>query len=66
MNTIDVDEAVEHYHRAAGEFVKGNLEPYKLVCSQREDVYLANPFGPVLRGRKSSANHLRSLALRHF
>ncbi len=50
MNTIDFDEALDHYHRAAGEFVKGNPEPYKQVFSHREDVSLANPFGPVVRG----------------
>ena len=50
MNTIDFDEALDHYHRAASEFVKGNPEPYKRVFSHREDVSLANPFGPVVRG----------------
>jgi ketosteroid isomerase-like protein len=50
MKTIDFDEALDHYHRAASEFVKGNPEPYKMVFSQREDVSLANPFGPVVRG----------------
>ena len=55
MNTTDFDEAVDRYHRAASEFVKGNPEPYKLVFSQREDVSLANPFGPVVRGWKQVA-----------
>ena len=50
MNTVDFDEAVEYYHRAASEFVKGNPEPYKRVFSHRDDVSLANPFGPVVRG----------------
>ena len=50
MNTIDFEQAVEQYHQAASEFVKGNPEPYKLVFSHREDVTLANPFGPVVRG----------------
>ncbi len=50
MSTFDFDEAVEHYHQAAGEFVKGNPKPYKMVFSHREDVSLANPFGPVVRG----------------
>ena len=50
MNTIDFDEALDHYHQAASEFVKGNPEPYKQVFSHREDVSLANPFGPVVRG----------------
>jgi len=50
MNTTDFDEALEHYHLAASEFVKGNPEPYKRVFSHQEDVSLANPFGPVVRG----------------
>jgi len=50
MSTFDLDEVIEHYHRAAAEFVKGNPEPYKMVFSHREDVSLANPFGPVVRG----------------
>jgi ketosteroid isomerase-like protein len=46
----DVDAVIERYHHAAGEFVKGNPEPYKRLFSQREDVTVANPFGPVSRG----------------
>ncbi len=44
------DDTLEGYHRAAAEFIKGNPEPYKMVFSHREDVSLANPFGPVARG----------------
>ena len=50
MNTFDFDEVVEQYYRALGEFVKGNPEPVKMMISHREDVTLANPFGPVVRG----------------
>ena len=50
MSTFDFDEAVEHYHLALGEFVKGNPEPVKMLWSHREDVTLANPLGPVVRG----------------
>jgi len=51
MATIDdLDEVVEQYHLAAGEFIKGNPEPYKMVFSHREDVSNANPFGPVSYG----------------
>jgi ketosteroid isomerase-like protein len=46
----DLDAAVEQYHLAAAEFVKGNPEPYKMVFSHREDVSLGNPFGPFNRG----------------
>ena len=50
MNTFDFDEVVEHYQRALGEFVKGNPEPNKMVFSHQEDVTLANPLGPAVRG----------------
>jgi ketosteroid isomerase-like protein len=50
MSTFDFDEVIEHYHRAADEFVKGNPEPYQMVFSHREDVTLANPFGPTVHG----------------
>jgi ketosteroid isomerase-like protein len=49
----DFDRAVEQYHTAAGEFMKGNPEPYKRVFSRQEDVSVANPFapfGPLSRG----------------
>jgi ketosteroid isomerase-like protein len=42
--------ALERYHSAAAEFIKGNVEPYKAVFSQSEDVTLANPFGPPVHG----------------
>src|SRR6266536_6216772 len=50
MSTTDFDEAVEHYQRALGEFVKGNPEPNKMLFSHRVDVTLANPLGPPVRG----------------
>ncbi|GAC1645580.1 MAG: hypothetical protein NVS4B12_11760 [Ktedonobacteraceae bacterium] len=62
MSTLDFDEVVEHYHRAAGEFVKGNPEPYKMVFSHREDVSLANPFGPVVHGWKQVAQTMERAA----
>ncbi len=51
----DFGVVVERYHLAAGEFVKGNPEPYKMLFSEREDVSLGNPFGPVVRGWKEVA-----------
>jgi ketosteroid isomerase-like protein len=50
MSTFDFDEVVEKCHLALGEFVKGNPEPMKMMCSHREDVTLANPLGPAVRG----------------
>ncbi len=46
----DVDELIEQYHQALDEFLKGNPEPLKMMYSHREDVSLANPFGPPVRG----------------
>jgi hypothetical protein len=42
----DVDEVVEQYQLALGEFVKGDPDPLKMMYSHREDLTLANPFGP--------------------
>jgi hypothetical protein len=46
----DVDELIEQFHLAQGEFVKGNTEPVKRLLSHREDVTLNNPFSPPARG----------------
>ena len=50
MDEAQFNEALDQYHRAAGEFVKGNPEPYKAAFSHRDDVTLGNPFGPFARG----------------
>jgi ketosteroid isomerase-like protein len=50
MSMSDFDEAVEHFHVAQGEFLKGNPEPVKELVSHRDDVSLANPYGPPVRG----------------
>jgi uncharacterized protein (TIGR02246 family) len=50
MAVSDFGQAVEAYHLAAAEFVKGDPEPYKKLFSQRDDVTLGNPFGPFRRG----------------
>src|SRR5215203_886352 len=58
----DVDEVVEQYHLALGEFAKGNPEPLKMLYSHREDVSLANPFGPPVRGWEQVAETMESAA----
>ncbi len=51
MAEVDgVDELIEQYQLAQGEFLKGNPEPVKKLFSHREDVSLANPYGPPVRG----------------
>jgi ketosteroid isomerase-like protein len=44
------EQLLERYHRALGELIKGNPDVYRSMLSRRDDVTLANPFGPVARG----------------
>jgi ketosteroid isomerase-like protein len=46
----DVDELRDRYHRSLQAFIKGDWEPQKTLWSRRDDVTLANPFGPPARG----------------
>ena len=46
----DVDQLIEQYHLGGDEFLKGNPEPLLELWSRRDDVTLANPFGPPVRG----------------
>ena len=41
---------LEEYHRAGREITNGNPEVYKELYSRSDDVTLANPFGPPVRG----------------
>jgi ketosteroid isomerase-like protein len=54
MSTFDFDEVVEQFHLALGEFVKGNPEPLKGMYSHQQ-ITVANPFGPPVRGWKQAA-----------
>ena len=62
VDAPDFGHVIAQYHRAAGEFVKGNPEPYKQLFSQRDDVTLANPFGPVRRGWAQVADTMERAA----
>jgi ketosteroid isomerase-like protein len=44
------DLPLEEYHRAGHELTNGNPEVYKGLYSRRDDVTVANPFGPPVRG----------------
>ena len=51
MVAVDnLDQAIERFDLAQGEFMKGNPEPVKKLFSHREDVTLANPLGPPAHG----------------
>ncbi len=51
MTSLDFEKIIEKYHQALSEFHKGNPEPVLNMFSRREDVSLANPLGPAVRGR---------------
>ena len=58
----DVDELIERYDLALGEFVKGNPEPVKELFSHRDDVTLANPLFPVGHGWAQVSERLERAA----
>ena len=53
-----LDEVNERHQRALDEFARGNAEPVKDLFSHRDDVTLANPFGPAVRGWKQVSDAL--------
>ena len=46
----ELEPTIEEYHRALHEIINGNSEGYKPLFSRRDEVLLANPFGPPARG----------------
>jgi ketosteroid isomerase-like protein len=62
MSTADFDQFFERYHVAQGEFLKGNPEPVKELWSHRDDVSLANPYGPPVRGWEQVAQVIEHAA----
>ena len=46
----DLTRVMEEYHQALDAFVKGDPEPIKRLLSRKDDVTLANPVGPPVRG----------------
>ena len=60
MATVDdLDQVIEQCQKALDEFVKGNPKPMQEMFSHRDDVSLANPFGPPVRGWEFTFHALR-------
>lgn len=55
----DLDEVIQEYHAALNVFVRGNPEPMKTLFSDADDVILANPFGPAVRGWQTASARLQ-------
>jgi ketosteroid isomerase-like protein len=63
MPAVDeLDEVLERFKLAANELLKGNPEPVQNMFSHREDVSLANPFGPPVRGWEQVAETIERAA----
>ncbi len=60
----DLDRVLEQFKQAGQEFVKGNPQPVQELFSHREDVTLANPYGPPLRGWQQVSEALERTASR--
>jgi len=58
----DLDEVLEQYHLALDELLRGSPAGYKRVFSHQDDVTLANPFGPPVRGWDEVAKTLERAA----
>ena len=51
----DLTKFIEQDHSALDAFVKGNPKPLKDLYSRRDDVIIANPFGPPAKGWEKAA-----------
>jgi ketosteroid isomerase-like protein len=58
----DLDQVIERSHLALGEIVNGDPEPLKEMYSHRDDISLANPFGPPVRGWDEAARTMERAA----
>jgi ketosteroid isomerase-like protein len=55
MLASDLTKFIEQDHLALDAFVKGDPEPLKNLYSRRDDVIIANPFGPPAKGWEKAA-----------
>lgn len=55
---MTLDELIAKFQAAASAFAQGDPEPVKRLFSKADDVTLANPFGPPVRGWASVARAL--------
>src|SRR5262245_11038765 len=50
VTAADFDRCVQEFQEGLGRFFDGDPGPCKALMSRQEDVTLANPFGPIVRG----------------
>lgn len=62
MLESDLAQVVEGHHRALDAFVRGDPEPLKGLFSRRDDVTLANPYGPAVVGWSAVSKTMEAAA----
>ncbi|MFB9269232.1 YybH family protein [Bradyrhizobium erythrophlei] len=62
MLATDLTKFIEQDHLALDAFVKGDPEPLKSLYSRRDDVIIANPFGPPAKGWRQAAETMERAA----
>jgi ketosteroid isomerase-like protein len=62
MLASDLTKFIEQDHLALGAFVKGDPDPLKSLYSRRDDVIIANPFGPPAKGWTKAAETMNRAA----
>ena len=55
---MDLDDTINTSYAALDAFAKGDPTPVKLLFSHRDDVMLANPFGPAASGWSAASDML--------
>ena len=58
----DLTKFIQQDHAALSAFVRGDPEPLKSLYSRRDDVVIANPFGPPARGWEKVAETMEHAA----
>ena len=62
MSQPDFDRTVEAFRQALDPFLEGDPEPVWELWSRRDDVTLANPFGPPVVGPEAVGRAIREAA----
>ena len=60
MESPELAAAIERHHQAADAFMRGDPGPLVALYSRRDDVTIANPFGPAAVGREAVATMERA------
>lgn len=65
MAEPEFEQVVEQSHNALDAFVRGDSKPLESLYSHTDDMSIANPFGPPVRGWSQGADAIRRAALNY-